>query len=264
MDEYWKKQTADKPLFPDLLWSRPEIKQARGKLLIIGGNAHGFAVPAQAYNESLKAGVGVAKVLLPDVLQKTVGSIFETAEYAPSTPSGSFKQSALAQMLDLANWADGVLIAGELGRNAETAALIEKFVDKYSGQVTITRDAVNNFNSSPNTVLERANTTLVLSIAQLQKLASEAKFDKPLTFDMDILRLVEWLHEFSQQFEVSIIVKHLKNIFIAAGGQVSSTKLEKDIKIWRVQTATKAGVWWLQNPIKEFEALTTSLLTNLF
>lgn len=259
---YWQKQTADKPLFPDLLWSRPENKQARGKLLIIGGNAHGFAVPAQAYGEALKAGIGTARVLLPDALQKTVGSVFEVAEYAPSTSSGSFKQAALDQMLDLGQWADGVLITGELGRNAETAALMEKFVTKSGSMVTVTRDAVNAFNSSPQTILDRQKTTLVLSLAQLQKLAKEVKFISPVTFDMDILHLVDWLHKFTEQFACHIVVKHLDNIFVASKGQVSSTKLESDIKIWRVTTAAHAAVWWLQNTSKPFEALTTAVFTR--
>lgn len=257
---YWQKQTSDKPLFPDLLWSRPENKQARGKLLIIGGNAHGFAVPAQAYSEALKAGVGTARVLLPDALQKTVGSVFEVAEFAPSTSSGSFNQNALASMVDLSEWADEVLIAGELGRNAETAAVLESFVNKSSSLITITRDAINTFNSSPKTILERPKTTLVLSLAQLQRLAKEARFTIALTFDMDILRLVGWLHEFTKQFECHIVVKHLKNIFVASSGQVSSTKLENDLKIWCVKTAAHAAVWWLQNPQKPFEAITAAVV----
>ena len=86
---YWHKQF-DSPLFSDLLWSRPENKQFAGKLLIIGGNLHGFAAPASAYEQSQRAGIGVARVILPDALQKTIGRIFEAGEFAPSTPSGSF------------------------------------------------------------------------------------------------------------------------------------------------------------------------------
>ena len=41
--DYWHKQTSSKPLFPELIWSRPENRQLAGKLLIIGGNLHGFA-----------------------------------------------------------------------------------------------------------------------------------------------------------------------------------------------------------------------------
>lgn len=277
-EDYWQRQTKDNPLFSDLLWSRPENKQARGKLLIIGGNAHGFAVPAQAYNEALKAGIGAVRVLLPDVLRKTVGGSLNVAEFASSTPSGSFSQKALAEMLDLDKWADGVLIAGELGRNAETAAVLENYLNKSRSLITITRDALNIFNSSPETILRRPKTTLVLSVAQLQRLAGEAKFTPALTFDMDLLRLVDWLRSFSGKFEGNIVLKHLDNIFVAVGGQVSSTPVvssvgattgqakfetDKDLpagrQVWRVKTAAHTAVWWLQNPGKPFEALSTSI-----
>ncbi len=98
---YWINRPS-KPLFPDLLWSRPENKRQAGKLLIVGGNAHGFAAAGEAYADAGEAGIGTARVLLPDSLQKTVGKIFEAGEYAPSTPSGSFSRRALAPLIDMA------------------------------------------------------------------------------------------------------------------------------------------------------------------
>jgi hypothetical protein len=260
-ENYWHRQTLDNPLFPDLLWSRPENKRLAGKLLIIGGNARGFAIPAEAYNEALKAGAGAVKVLLPEALKKIIGQSFEAAEFAPSTTSGSFSQPALAEILDLDHWADGVLIAGELGRNAETAAVLENYTTKSVSLITIARDAVNYFYANPQSILSRPNTTLVLSLAQLQRLNKEVKYPQAITFSMDMLRLVEWLHSFTSQYAANLIVKHLGNIFVAGDGQVSSTKLVQDIEIWRLKTAALAAVWWLQNPSKAFEALSASVGT---
>lgn len=259
MQDYWHKQTGDKPLFPDLLWSRPENKAHAGKLLIIGGNPHSFAAVAEAYTEATKSGIGVARVLLPDSLQKTVGKVLPEGEYAPSTPSGSFSQKALAELLAMSQWADSVLLAGDLGRNSETAILLEKFAEKYSGQLTITKDAVDYFKNLPQ-ILDRPETTLVLSLAQLQKQATNAHYPQAVTLDMDFLRLVDWLHDFTSQQQAAIITKHLDNIFVAVNGQVSSTKLSEDQAIWRVRTAARSAVWWLQNPSKTFEALTASLV----
>jgi ADP-dependent NAD(P)H-hydrate dehydratase / NAD(P)H-hydrate epimerase len=258
--DYWRRQTPDEPLYPDLLWSRPENKRQAGKLLVVGGNLHGFAAPATAYNEAVKAGIGTARVLLPDSLQKTVGKILEAGEYAPSTPSGSFARTALSELLEMAAWADGVLLAGDFGRNSETAILLEQFINKYSGQLTLTKDAVDYFAKTPDGLLDRAETTLALSFSQLQQLAASAKFTTPFTFDMDFLRLIDALREFTLKHSVAIITKHLQNVFVAYEGQVSTTKLEEDIDIWRVSTAARAAVWWLQNPSKPFEALTTSLI----
>ena len=260
MQDYWHKQTADKPLFPDLLWSRPENRAQAGKLLIVGGNAHGFAAAGEAYGEAGNAGIGTARVLLPDSLQKTVGRVFEAGEYAPSTPSGSFSQKALAALLVMSQWADGVLLAGDLGRNSETAILLEQFTGKYSGQLTITQDALDYFTKAPVALLSREHTLLIASFAQLQKLASSAHFTTAFTFDMDFLRLIETLHEFTKLHRAAVIVKHLETIFVAAQGSISSTKLDPDQDIWRVKTAAQASVWWLQNPSKPFEALTTAII----
>lgn len=256
--EYWYRQAIGKPLFPDLLWSRPENKHHAGKLLIVGGNLHGFAAPAEAYQESLQHGIGTARVLLPDALQRTVGKVFEAGEYAPSTPSGSFGQKALDEFLSLSHWADGVLIAGDLGRNSETAILLEKFAEKHTGKLTITRDAADYFTSSSQKVIQRADTLFVVSLAQLQKLALSANFTQAFTFTMDLLHLVEALHNFTEKYQVSIIVKHLDNVFVAHHGQVSSTKLDQEEEVWRLTAASRAAVWWLQTPNQSFEALTMS------
>ncbi len=257
---YWHKQTKDKPLFADLLWSRPENRIQAGKLAIIGGNAHGFAAAAEAYMAAEEAGVGTGRVLLPDSLQKTVGRVFEAGEYAPSTPSGSFSQKALTDVLSIAQWGDGLLVAGDLGRNSETAILIEALCRTYSGQLTFTKDAVNYVVVAPELVLDRVNTLLVLSFSQLQKLGTSSHFSHPFTFDMGLLQLIDYLHEFTTKHKVYIVVKHLNNILVATGGQVSTTKLPDDLPIWRITTAAHASVWWIQNPTKPFEALTSSLV----
>src|SRR5690606_35689407 len=107
--DFWHKQTNDKPLFPDMQWNRPENKRHAGKLLVIGGNLHGFSAPAEAYGEALQAGAGAVRVMLPDALQRTVGKLFPDAEFVPSTPSGSFATKALGELLLAVQWADGVL-----------------------------------------------------------------------------------------------------------------------------------------------------------
>lgn len=259
MQDYWHKQTTDAPLFPELLWSRPEQASRAGKLAVVGGNVHGFAAAATAYAAAAKAGIGTARVLLPDSLEKTVGRVFPAGEYAPSTPSGSLAQRARGEVLALADWADGVLIAGDLGRNSETAVLLERFTTDYRGQLTLTKDAVDYFTSSPRSLLHRPDTLLVLSFAQLQKLAVNAGFAQAFTFNMDLLRLVDALHQFTQQYQLLIIVKHLEYILVSVSDQISSTKLDQDLPTWRVSTAAQASVWWLQNPGKPFEALTTAI-----
>lgn len=256
---YWVRQTAGQPAFIDIQWSRPENKKHAGKLLIIGGNLHGFSAPASAYNQAEKSGIGTARVLLPDAIHKIVGKFLPEASYGPSTPSGSFASRSLADWLEQSAWADGVLIAGDLGRNSETAIVMEGFLSKYQGKITLTKDAVDYVVAAPQTALDQMETTLVLSFAQLQKLATNARFTTAFTFDMDLIRLVDALHQFTAENPIQLIVKHLDMIIVAVGGQVSTTKLTTDLPIWRVTTAATAAVWWLQHPTQSFQALTTAV-----
>ncbi|MGH7237822.1 MAG: hypothetical protein ACREGF_04775 [Candidatus Saccharimonadales bacterium] len=258
---YWHKQTPGKALFPELVWSRPENKAHAGKLLIIGGNAHGFAAAAEAYSEALKSGVGLARVLLPDCLRKTVGKIFAGGEFAPSTPSGSFSGKSLAEFLDASLWADGVLLAGDLGKNSETAALIENFSQKYSGQLTITQDAADYFiDSSP--LFSRPKTTLVLGRSQLQKFVAASRQPTAITSGMDLLKLIEALHETSNFEPLNFITIHQQNILVAVDGQVGSTKLAAGGQPEIIKISAGAAVWWLQNPAQTFEALSSAVLGN--
>jgi ADP-dependent NAD(P)H-hydrate dehydratase / NAD(P)H-hydrate epimerase len=259
---YWLKQSAEKPLFEDLLWSRPENKQTAGKLLVIGGNSFGFAAVGEAYQHAIKAGVGSARVLLPQAIKKIVGPILVNGEFAPSTPSGSFSQKALDSWLELAAWSDGVLLAGDIGRNSETAILLEKFLQKYGGQVTITKDAVEYVTTAPKLIAERQNTCVVLSISQLQRLFTALKSPRHIALGMGLPSLVDALHDFTQTHPFYIVTKHLENIVVAFGGQISTTKLTDDKDIWRVSTAAHSAVWWLQNPTKPFEAISTSIVSE--
>jgi hypothetical protein len=257
---YWHKQTASKQLFPDLLWSRPENRLQAGKMLIIGGNGYEFKAPANAYGDALNAGIGTAKVLLPDSMHKVVRDIFPEAEFAPSTPSGSFARIALAQALDLASWADGVLLPGDLGHNSETAVFLESLTSKYDGSIILTKDAADYCLSTPTGCLERPGTVAVLTIAQLQKLGITAGFTTAFTFDMDLIRLVDALHEFTKIHPLYLVIKHLESMVVAVDGEVSTTKIEDPEAPWRLHTAASAATWFIQNPSKPFAALTTSVI----
>lgn len=255
--EYWLRQELGKPLFPELEWSRPQNRMHAGKLLVIGGNAHGFAKPAEAYGEALRAGAGTVRALLPDAIQKIVGAIVPEADFAPSTKvSGSFSQKALGEFLAASAWADGVLVAGDLGRNAETAILLEKYLTKSPADITLTQDAVEYATSAPHTVLNREHTLLVLSLSQLQHLGVAAKITKPARLGMDLLHLVQWLHDFTTQYKPFIITTHHDNIIVAVNGKISTTKLAAPPNHWRLKAATHASIWWLQNPSQPFKALT--------
>jgi hypothetical protein len=257
--DYWHQQKPGEPLFPDLLWSRPENKAFAGKLLIVGGNAHGFAAPAEAVGESEKAGIGTTRVLLPESVRKLLPPGFFEMEFAPATSSGSFARQAIADLLDASLWADGVLLAGDFSKNSETAIMLEQYIEKFTGLLTLTKDAVDLTLPTPQLLLDRPETLLVLSFTQLQKFGIAAGSATPFTSDMGLLKLVDTLHEFTAQHLVNIIVRYEDTFVVASGGQVSTTKQPKPTKTWCTRAAAHATTWWLQSPSKAFEALTSGI-----
>ncbi|GAC1387034.1 MAG: hypothetical protein NVS1B7_6180 [Candidatus Saccharimonadales bacterium] len=261
MDTNWVKQKATIPYFPDLLWSKPINQKHAGKILIIGGNKFGFSAPAAAYSVVNQAGVGTARVLLPEAVYKLIGKQLDNAVAAPSNPSGSFSIRGLSEFVDQALWADGVLLAGDLGRNSETAILLEQFLKTYKGQLTITKDAGDYIAQMHDIALHRLGTTLTLSLGQWQKIAKVTNFEIAITSKLDLIRTVHAAEIFTLRYPVNLILKHEDFVLVAVSGRVSTTHLANDKPIWRLDTAARAAVWWLQNPTATFEALTTAMVT---
>lgn len=259
---YWKTQTIEKPLFPDIEWSKPEQRSKAGRLGIIGGNKLGFAGVAESYSTALRAGVGEVRVLLPDALRKTIPTSITDTVFAPTNPSGSLASDASADMKALGDWSTAILLIGDAGRNSETAILYENFVQDYEGPLTITRDAIDLIKNSSPQLVERPNTLIIASFAQLQKLFSSVYYPKILTFSMQLSSLVEALHKFTVTYPITITVLFKDHILVASDGKVTSTAWQNPMAIWRGQTASRAATYWLWNPHDPLASVTASLINT--
>jgi len=258
---YWKRQTSDAPLFPDIEWSKPEQKSQSGKLGIIGGNQLGFAGVAEGYSTALQTGAGHIRVLLPDVLKKTIPSAITDTVFAPTNPSGSLSKDAIAEMNALGEWANSILLIGDAGRSGETAVVYEQFIQKYTGPLVLTRDAIDLVKNSAELLVERPNTVLVASFAQLQKLFQSVYYPKVLTFSMQLTNLVEAVHKFTITYPVTLVVLHKDHLVIASNGEVTSQVWDNPMLIWRGSVAAKATAYWLWTPSKPLAAITSSILS---
>lgn len=258
---YWKRQTAETPLFPDIEWSKPEQKSQSGKLGIIGGNKLGFAGVAEAYSTALSTGAGHIRVLLPDVLKKSIASSITDAVFAPTNPSGSLSKDAIAEMNAMGEWANSILLIGDAGRSGETAVVYEQFIQSYTGQLILTRDAIDLVKNGSEMLVERPNTVLIASFAQLQKLFQAVYYPKVLTFSMQLTNLVEAVHKFTITYPVTIAVLHKDHLVVASNGQVTSQAWDTPMLIWRGSVAAKAAAYWLWTPSKPLEAITSSILS---
>lgn len=259
---YWHKQTPEKPLFPDIEWSKPQQKSRAGKLAIIGGNAHGFAAVAAAYSESQAAGIGSSRVVLPDALKKSIPDNVLDTVFVPTNHSGGMTKDSQELLLGAASWADGVLLIGDTGRNSETAIALEGVLAKYTGPLTITRDAIDLLKNNSKAMVDRPDTLLVASFAQLQKIFQAVYYPKTLLFSMQLMAVVGALHKFTITYPVHVMVLHGEHLIVASGGEVSTTLWQNPMAIWRGSVATKATVYWLWNPSKPYEAITTSLVVE--
>lgn len=261
---YWKKQTINAPLFEDILWSRPESRHAAGKLLIIGGNAHSFHAVAEAYMAAQTAGVGVCRVILPDALKKVLPNaqqLFETCLFVPSTPSGSFAKKSLVDILQEAQWADCILLAGNIGHNSETSLVIEGLLEKVRQKIVITEDAFESINNV-SLLSNHTDLAIVLSFSQLQKLAIKLHFEHAFRFSMSPQQIVHTLHLFTEKTPI-IVITYMQGIFyISHHGNVITHTPKQPSDIWRVKTAATSSVFWLQNQAKPLEAIASSFFVK--
>jgi ADP-dependent NAD(P)H-hydrate dehydratase / NAD(P)H-hydrate epimerase len=253
--DYWVKQT-DTPLFEDVVWSRPEMRSSAGKLFIVGGHSESFIQPALAYDAATKAGIGVARVLMPQTLAKTLRKSYPLAEYATANRSGSFSKNALAELLMGAHWADAVHLAGDFGKNSETIAMLDNFASKYTGILALSQDSADHFCHQPTALLARKTSLLVLGIDQLRVLGSALKTPYAFTSDIALVPLVEQLHELTLKLpHLYIMVVHNQHLVAAVGGRVASMSLTYTST---TEIAASAVTWWLQQPTKSFEAIVSS------
>lgn len=262
MHDYWKQQRPEAPLFPDIEWSKPEQQAARGRLGIIGGNKLGFAGIAESYSTALSGGAGTVRVLLPDCLRKSIPASMTDVVFAPCNPSGSLSRDALPDITALGTWASCLLLAGDAGRNSETAIVYSNAIRNYHGPLVITRDAVDLVKNDTEALINRPNTTLVVSFAQLQKIFQAVYYPKMLVFSMQLLQLVEAVHKFTITYPVTIAVLHRDTLVVAHGGEVVTTEWETPLAIWRGVTASRAATYLMWTPGQPLEAIVTSLVTK--
>jgi hypothetical protein len=293
--DYWLRQEQDHPLYPDIIWQKPEQKALRGKLLIIGGNAHGFAAVAQAYQDAMAAGAGECRVVLPDALKKVInlssnptvadGALFPRlsepllaasvprghsriaaqidCQFVPTNQSGGITKDSLPVLKAAAAWADALLFIGDAGRNSETAIVYEQLLNAFPDKITIiTRDTLDLIKNLWPTLLQRPHTVLIASFAQLQKMFQAVYYPKTLLFSMQLTNVVEALHKFSVTYPATVVSFHQNQLIVATNGQISSTPWEDVMLIWRGSVAARASVYAMQQPKQLFQAVTTSFATE--
>ena len=259
MQPNWVKQKYNTPLYNDVLWNKPINKQFMGKLLIMGGNLHKITAPSQAFILANKYEAGQMQVLMPNSTKKLIPKPAPPEiEFLPSTPSGSFAKEAEQDAMHYVLWADCTLFVGNFSHNSETGILLENLSKTTTLQCYV-EDGIDYFVDNPLPIVNRNNTLLVVTMAQLQRIVKSLKLPTAVSLSMVSSQLVEVLQTITSKYPVAIIVYHKQNIFVGYKGQVSSTLLPSEPVDWRLSTATSASIWYMQQPNEPFKALTTAI-----
>ena len=256
---YWQKQTAESPLFPDVEWNKPERRDQAGRLGILGGSSLSFAAVADSYAIAKDTGAGEIRVLLPDALRRTVPASMVDVTFGATTPSGGLAADAKMEVNALGNWADELLLCGDAGKNSQTAILYEELVTTYDKPIILTRDAVDLLQNSTEMVLDNPHVVFVLSFAQLQRLFRAVYYPKMLAFSMQLTQFVETLHKFTITYPVTIITLHANQLVIAHGGDIITQPWNDPMRIWRGHTAARAASYLLWTPQSPLKALAASI-----
>lgn len=261
MYDYWHKQTPDNLLYPEIEWERPERKDLAGRLLIIGGSQNTFLGVAEAYGIAKEYGIGEIRVALPDSLKKLTKDLPDIS-YAPSNNNGSFSLESYDVLLHLAQWADGILLIGDYGRNSETAVVLANLLRSYRGLAIITKDSIDILHSEMKELVSRQDTLIVCSFSQLQKISKLINDPSPFLFKDDLVRVVEHLHALTLDWGLSIITKHLDFLITSSVGQVVTTERKDLSELWCISMATKASVSLIQHSTKKaIYPLSATLMT---
>jgi hypothetical protein len=262
MYDYWQKQSLNQPLFPNLLWSRPENKLNSGRLLIIGGSASGINETSQAYIEASRAGIGLAQVILPDKVKPLVGNAFEQTFFATSNKSGGFAKTAIVTFAELSENSEGILITGQLGHNSETNILIDTFISEANQPVTITSDSVEQIVLANPVMLNISNLVIVCTLNQLQKLATKTRSTQAITSTMPLNKLAQFIHDFTKIHKCSLLTRQSDYFISSYDGEVVTTSIENDSASWQISLAAHAIVLLIQNKTNRLGAISCAALTS--
>lgn len=239
------------PLFPKILWNRPVGTSRAGRLLLIGGHSQEFNAIQSVYAAAQAAEVGKCTVVLPDKLARLLPPEGDFT-FVPSTSSGSIAKAATAEILRLAEDADAIGLGASLSNNSETAAVAESILEK-SERPTVLYDEVFGLMKFRPQLMAGENRLIVATMPELFKLAGYLKIgisirEPSLVGKIHIIKMLATVTK-------SQLLVFGPELIVAAEDQVSVTP-------WKPVPATVifgiTSVIWLQNPTKQFEALTTA------
>lgn len=244
---------ADQPLFPETLWEKPQTKAASKKLLIIGGHLGQIEPVQRAYSCSIDAGIGEAKLILPDKLSPQIGRP-DNVLYVRSTSSGSIAKSAIADIEAFTKESDGVLVSGGLSKHPDSTVVLEHLLLYIDKPLIFTDEPLGLIGHRLGQFISKPDVLLVSLTQGFIKLADYLNLPQEISPRSSLLNKVALAESISRQTKFKLVLNG-KDLIVAVGSKTSYTKLKRLPS--SEETAAYMAVYYMQHP-KKFRALTTA------
>jgi len=220
-----QQQSKNNPIYPELLWDKPENTLLAGKICIIGGNAHAIKEPNAAYQLALNNVLKERKVVLPDSTKKYFNKNTLPADilFAPSNISGSFSAKSLSELQSYLDWSDCTFFVGDLTKSSETTILINKLINESGQQISVCNDSIDIILQSESSPFENPDLIITCDLSNLQKLCINYSPKYVFTSNMSQLAFYNKLSELTLNINSYLIIKYQKKIYAAHKGKVVIT-----------------------------------------
>jgi NAD(P)H-hydrate repair Nnr-like enzyme with NAD(P)H-hydrate dehydratase domain len=246
----------DKPVFPDIFWSRPTTKARAGRLLIVGGQRHEFSQVQAIFEMSQASGSGYVQAAMPDSLRPLLrDNAF--GHLLPATSSGSLGRAATAELLQLAEDYDALIVGANLTNNSETGILIETLIREVERPIIITEETIGILKFHPDLITGNPKALVVTTMGGLFNLANYHHLPLAIRPNSGVLGKLEILHQLSAISKCSYFVFD-GEIMVSADGQLGLTPLQQPLSRLPAAPTGVAGTFWVQERTRPFEALMTA------
>jgi NAD(P)H-hydrate repair Nnr-like enzyme with NAD(P)H-hydrate dehydratase domain len=248
------RKQSEEPLYPKALWNRPVARSAGGRILIVGGHRGDFSLPTAIHQIAEASGAGQIKVALPDVLRPLLAGAPDV-EFLPSSPSGSLGRAALGELIDFAEDANAVVLAG-LSNNSETTILVEGLVRETNRGVILLGDAIESLKHALPDLASSSDTLIIVTLPELFKIANVLGLPTKIT-RTDLAGQLQIIQSIAMACQASFLI-YGQGLIAAVGSELVVTEAGSEIP--ESALAGVAATFWVQNSDRMTALATASFI----
>lgn len=247
------ERQSDAPLYPKVLWNRPVSRTGAGRLLVLGGHSGEFSAVTTFYELAMSAGAGECRVVLPSSLLKLLAGMPE-ANFVPSSPSGSLGREALAEVLELAEDADSLVLGSNLSNNSETTILLERLLQESKRPAVLFDEALVSLQHDLPNVASESRNLLVVTMPEVFKLAGVLGVPINIRPDGGLINKLEIIRDVAASSKCDYAL-YGSELIVASDGKLVVTHLATRQTLPPALFAAILAVFWTQNQSNRLEGL---------